>query len=191
MTESKLTHKQQVFISEYLKCFNASEAARRAGYSEARARITGSELLADSNISEQIQVRLSEIHMGADEALKLMADIARGDVTDFLTPFGAIDLDKMRESGKGRLIKKIKQRTITKIGKNEDEGDTETHDTEIEFYDAQTAIRDILKMLGRFTDRLDLSNSDGSLKPTDNAQVLDRVNQLLELAKQRKAKEEK
>lgn len=165
MTEEnkKLTRKQQVFIDEYLKCFNASEAARRAGYSEKSARFTGSDLLADGNISQQIQARLNEVHMSADEALKLTADIARGDMTEFLTPFGAIDLEKIRESGKGRLIKKIKQRTITKIGKNENEGDTETHDTEIEFYDAQAAIRDILKILGRFTDRLDLSNSDGSL----------------------------
>lgn len=42
---------------------------------------------------------------------------------------------------------------------------------------------------GKITDSLDLSNKDGSLKPTDNSQILARVNQLIELAKQRKAKD--
>lgn len=145
----KLTKKQQVFIDEYLKCFNASEAARRAGYSAHSARQTGSDLLNEPYISEQIQAQLIEVHMSASEALKLTADIARGDATEFLTPFGAIDIDLLRNSGKGRLVKRIKQRTITKIGKNETDGDTEVHETEIEFYDAQAAQRDILKMHGK------------------------------------------
>ena len=154
----KLTKKQQVFIDEYLKCFNASEAARRAGYSAHSARQTGSDLLNEAYISEQIQARLAEVHMSADEALKLTADIARGDITEFLTPFGAIDLDALRTSGKGRLVKRLRQRTITKIGKNETDGDTETHDTEIELYDGQAALRDILKIHGRFAELGDKNN---------------------------------
>ena len=64
MTEeaAKLTKKQEVFVSEYLSCFNGAEAARRAGYSESRARITASELLADSNIQNLIDVATKEKH---------------------------------------------------------------------------------------------------------------------------------
>ena len=106
--------------------------------------------------------------MSADEALKLTADIARGDVTEFITSFGALDIDALRKSGKGRLIKKIKQRTITKIGKNETDGDTEVHDTEIEFYDAQAAQCDILKVHGRFTEKVDVTSGGEKVNPYMN-----------------------
>lgn len=154
MTEEskKLTPKQQVFISEYLKSFNATAAALAAGYSEKTARQVGSENLSKPDIKAHIAARLDEVHMSADEALKRLADMARGDITEFITPFGAVDLDAMKQAGKGHLIKKIKQRTITKIGKNETDGDSETHDTEIELYPADSALRDILKMHGKYSD---------------------------------------
>ena len=160
----KLTNKQQVFISEYLRCFNASEAARRAGYTS-KANVIGSQLLANPSISAEIQARLAEVHMSADEALKLTADIARGDVSDFMAigSMGfSLDLQAALEAGKTNLIKKVSQKTITVNGKNEDK---ETHIIDIELYDRQAALRDILKVHGRFTDKVDLSNSDGTLKP--------------------------
>jgi phage terminase small subunit len=146
----KLTKKQQVFVNEYLSCFNGAEAARRAGYSESRARVTASELLADSNISEQIKARLAEVHMGADEALSLQSSIARGDVSKYLNTFGGIDIDKVKEDG--RLIKKIKTRTITKIGKTDKDEDTEIIDTELELYPADVAQERILKIHGKIKD---------------------------------------
>ena len=153
----KLTKKQEVFVNEYLRCFNGAEAARRAGYSESRARVTASELLADSNISEQIRARLSEVHMSADEALKLTADIARGDLSDFMEigSMGfSLDLQAALKAGKTNLIKKVSQKTITVNGKNEDK---ETHIIDIELYDRQAALRDILKLHGRFSDKLEIS----------------------------------
>jgi len=87
--------------------------------------------------------------MGADEALKLQADIARGDITQFFTPIGNLDFDKLMESGNGRLVKKIKQRTITKIGKTEKDEDTEILETELELYPADAAQERILKMHGK------------------------------------------
>lgn len=160
----KLTHKQQVFIDEYLKTFNATASAIAAGYSEKTARQAGSENLSKPDIKAEIQARLAEIHMSADEALKLLADIARGDVTEFITPFGNIDIDKIRDGGKGRLIKKIKQRTITKIGKTDKDEDTETLDTEIELYPADAAIRDILKIHGRYKEQVDITSGGEKIK---------------------------
>lgn len=150
-----LNKKQQVFVDEYLKCFNGAEAARRAGYSQKSARQTASDMLAIPYISEQIQARLAEVHMSADEALKLTADIARGDITELLTPLGSVDLDYIREKGLGRLIKKIKVRTITKIGKGEKDDDTEIHDTELEMYAADAAQDKILRVYKKYTDPAD------------------------------------
>lgn len=153
----KLTHKQQVFISEYLKSFNATAAAIAAGYSEKTARQIGAENLTKPDLKAEIQSRLDEVHMGADEALKLTADIARGDITEFITGFGNIDIDLLRKSGKGRLIKKIKQKTVTKIGKGESDEDTEILETEIELYPADAAQERILKIHGKFKESIDVS----------------------------------
>lgn len=162
MTEEskKLTPKQQVFISEYLKSFNATAAALAAGYSEKTAYSIGWENLRKPEIATAIQERLDEVHMSANEAIKLQTDIARGDITEFITPFGNLDIDLLKKSGKGRLVKKFKQKTVTKIGKGEKDEDTEILETELELYDAQAAQRDILKLVNNL-----LSNNAG-----DNSQ---------------------
>ena len=54
-----LTPKQELFCREYLKDLNATQAAIRAGYSEATARQIGAENLSKPDIQEQIQ-RLRE-----------------------------------------------------------------------------------------------------------------------------------
>ncbi len=146
-----LNKAQQVFVSEYLKCFNGTEAYSRA-YPKAKrdsARACAADLLANPSIKAEIEARLAEIHMSADEALKLTADIARGDITEFLTPYGNLDIDLLKTSGKGRLVKKIKQKTVTKIGKGDNDEDTEVVETEIELYPADAAQERVLKMHGK------------------------------------------
>lgn len=73
-----LTKQQRVFADEYLLCFNGAEAARRAGY-KSKSNVIGSELLAIPNIKKYISQKLSERHMSADEALQLLAEMARGE----------------------------------------------------------------------------------------------------------------
>lgn len=150
----KLTKANEVFISEYLKCFNGTEAYSRA-YPKAKrdsARANAAELLAKPSIKAEIEFRLAEVHMSAEEALKLTAEIARGDVTEFFTPLGNIDIDLLRQSGKGKLIKKIKQKTVTKIGKGDTDQDTEILETEIELYPADAALDKILKVHKKYSD---------------------------------------
>lgn len=52
---SKLTPRQQRFVDEYVLCGNASEAARRAGYSEKTAGAIATENLQKPVILEAIQ----------------------------------------------------------------------------------------------------------------------------------------
>ena len=161
-----LNKAQQVFVSEYLKCFNGTEAYSRAYPSAKRdsARANAAELLAKPSIKEEITARLAEVHMGADEALKLQADIARGDITQFFTPLGNLDFDRLRESGAGRLVKKLKQKTVTKIGKKEDDEDTEVLETEIELYPADVAQERILKIHGKFKETIDITSGGQQIK---------------------------
>lgn len=157
--DNKLTRKQQVFVDEYVKCFNASESARRAGYSVKTAGSIGSELLKKPEISALIQAKLAEIHMGSDEALKLTADIARGDIGELLDNNGLLDLRSARAKGMTKLLRKIKQKTITRIGKTDDDDDVEITEIEFEMYPADAAIERILKVGGKL-------NSDISINVT-------------------------
>ena len=162
MTEEtrKLTNKQRLFIDYYLQSFNASEAARKAGYSERTARQIGQENLTKPDIQAEIQERLSEVHMSAEEALKLLADIARGDMARMMDVSSMgfnLDMKRAQELGITKLIKRVKQKTTTFIAKKESEEDREVTELEVELYDALGAIRDVLKVHGKFTDRVDVT----------------------------------
>jgi phage terminase small subunit len=82
--DNNLTKKQEVFLNEYLSCWNATEAARRAGYSENSLRSIASENLTKPDIQQAIQDRLEEMKMSADEALVGLSKIARGNIADFV-----------------------------------------------------------------------------------------------------------
>jgi hypothetical protein len=173
-----LTRKQQVFVDEYLKTWNAAEAARRAGYSERSAYSQGWENLRKPEIKALIDARLDEVHMSADEALKLTADIARGDMAELMdaTSVGFnLDMAQAKEKGLTKLIKKVKQKTTIFIAKKESEEDREITELEIELYSALDAIRDVLKVHGKFTDHVDVTSNGETLAPKVDNERFDRA----------------
>lgn len=151
MSRQKLSNKQQAFVEYYLRCWNAAEAARRAGYSEKTAHSIGHENLSKPDIQNAITTRLAELKAGTDEVLLRLTSHSRGSMDDFIGGLDHIDLDRARERGVMHLIKKVKQRTTT-ISKTDGE-DIETHDIELELYDAQAATVQLGRHHGLFVDR--------------------------------------
>jgi phage terminase small subunit len=105
-----LTNRQKRFIEEYLLCWNAKEAARRAGYTH--AKWMGWHNLKHPVIWHEIQRRLDERAMAANEVLARLADYARGSFADFLirdpqNGLIGLDLGKAELGGKLHLIKKL------------------------------------------------------------------------------------
>jgi len=141
--------KQRAFVENYLNCWNATEAARQAGY--AHAHVQSSRLLADVSIQKEIQQRLSEKTLSADEVLSRLAEQARGEHGKYLLPDG-VNLAALIADGKGHLVKGIKQ---TRYG------------LDIDFYDAQNALVQIGKHLGLFSERLDLTTGGETLNKND------------------------
>ena len=155
-----LTGKQRAFINEYLICWNATEAARRAGYAEASARISGSKNMSNANIAAEIQRRIDEMAMSADEVLLRLGNQARGSIGDFLTvnDNGDFAIDLTDPTADLSLIKKLKHTRKTYTDKD---GNTETTDDYyIELYDAHAALVDIGKHHGAFTEKVELSWRD-------------------------------
>lgn len=82
----ELTPKQKAFADEYLKCGNATEAARRAGYNENSVRQIGTENLSKPSISAYIAERQKQIDdsriADISEVLQFFSSVMRGEVKD-------------------------------------------------------------------------------------------------------------
>lgn len=139
-----LSHKQRVFIEEYLQCWNATESVIKAGYKASnrqRASEIGHQLLQKTPVSEEIRRRVEELAMSADEVLIRLAAQARSSLDDFLDDSGKIDLLKARDNNKLHLLHRYS--TATKV-----------RGEEVELYSSQKALELLGKAHGLFTDRV-------------------------------------
>lgn len=147
-----LTTKRKVFIEEYLKCWNATEAARRVGYKHPNTQ--GPRLLLDVSVQEEVKRRLTEIAMDADEVLTRLSQQARTDLGPFIskTDDGLnLDWEKLKEADLTYLVKSL---TPTRYG------------TKIELHDAQAALVHLARSHGMFKDRVDVTSGDQPLQIT-------------------------
>ena len=82
----KLNRRQKAFADFYLECGNATEAARKAGYSEKTCRSIGAENLTKPDISAYIAERMQPIEKdriaSADEVLAFFSSVMRGEIMD-------------------------------------------------------------------------------------------------------------
>lgn len=154
----KLTPKQELFVNEYLKCFNATKAAKAAGYSEKTAKQQGSRLLTNVDVDSRVREFLKKGAMEAEEALYHISEIARGNMDDLVDDAGKPDIEKARENGKTLLIKKIKTTTTST-------GATTYKETEIEGHDRLRALELIGKHHKLFTDKQEITGEDGKPIP--------------------------
>lgn len=82
----KLTPKQKAFADYYIECGNATEAAKKAGYSESTAKEIGSQNLTKLHISAYIAERMGTQDKkrvaDADEVMEFYTAVMRGEVKD-------------------------------------------------------------------------------------------------------------
>lgn len=133
-----LTAKQIKFIDEYIKCPNATQAAKNAGYSEATAYAEGHKLKKKPEIAKAIEARFTESAMTSGEVLRLLAEQARADYAKYIiidegSKKPAVDVAQMIADGKAYLIKSIK---YTRNGIN------------VEFHSVEAAREMIFRGLG-------------------------------------------
>ena len=81
-----LNERQRAFADYYIETGNATEAAKRAGYSENTARSIGSENLTKPDISAYIAERMAEQSSkrvaDANEVIEFYTAVMRGEVKD-------------------------------------------------------------------------------------------------------------
>jgi phage terminase small subunit len=92
-----LTQKRRAFVHEYVVDWNATQAAKRAGYSAKTAYQAGARLLKDVEIAHAIAVLRDSIEsdriMSATEMAERLTAFARRKATDFIDSAGRIDIE--------------------------------------------------------------------------------------------------
>lgn len=162
----KITPKEESFIvayfeenqnatRAYMKCYPAAQ------YNGARA--SASQLLAKPNIRAEITKRLSEKAISVDEALARLGDMARATHLPFIKidndGFVYFDFSQPGASEHMYLIKKIKTKRERRLDSDKKEWEGEW--VEVELHDSLSAIRDALRIHGKFVDQTrDLSQID-------------------------------
>jgi len=132
-----LTYKQQAFVEHYLggARWNASEAARRAGYKHPGPQ--GSRLLKNVKIRARIIGRLAEMGATTEALMARWLQRIGVDISPFVTGRG-LNVQELKEAGLGFLIKGVRKTA---------------HATNIELRDPDKAEEMLAKHLGMFVER--------------------------------------
>lgn len=94
--------KQEIWLNEYLECWNATEAARRAGYKWPNK--SGPANL--QTLEDEIKQRVSEKAMTADELLIRLGEKARFDFSPFVKGY-RVDVEAVKAAGFGHMIRRV------------------------------------------------------------------------------------
>lgn len=148
-----ITARKKRFIEFYLQSWNASEAARKAGY--AKPGQAGSRLLKDVEIQAGVSKRMREATMGTDEVLLRLKQQATANLADFLIIDTVIDPNtgQVRDQvhvnwevvkERGYLMHKLSW--------------SRNGDPVLELYDAQNALIQIGRAQKLFVDTVDMTN---------------------------------
>lgn len=136
---AKLTIKQQKFCDEYIITGNATEAARRAGYSQKTANRIATEnlskLVIQEYIAEQTKGILEAKKMDLEEAIRLSSEIARGEVQK--------GYSKQYDRMTGKVIKEVDYEYTPSIE------------------DRQKSLEHIIKINGGFLERKEINGNIG------------------------------
>ncbi len=151
--DDSLTQKQALFVREYLKDWNATRAAIRAGYSARTANRIGARLLTNVVISTAVEAAkakaLEEVEMEVEDILREYSALASSDITEFLDERGSLLPASEWPKRARRAVASVK---VTK--KNLTVGDGEMDDVvEIKLWNKNQALDSLSKIRGLMIDR--------------------------------------
>lgn len=150
---SQLTGKQQRFVLAYLQCFNASQAAREAGYAARSARQIGHENLNKPEVAAAIAEELDARGLTAEHIKVALGEIAFGAnpaaFNDFLT--GAKTLAQLEKDGLNTML--AKSISVSETAK----GSTR----KVELLDRLAALRELARVLGIVTEKQEITGGLG------------------------------
>jgi phage terminase small subunit len=199
--------RRKKFISYYIQTYNATEAAKLAGFSQRSAHSQGSRLLKNADVQAAIEAEEhkleTKVGVTKQRVIKELSLIGFSSIDEHLDidsggTIRAKSFDEM-PPGAVRAIKKIKEkRTIKAVQGTKDKPSEDVvleSQFEFELYDKPQALINIGKELGMFRDKVEHTGKDGGPIETKSTIVLNpleratRVAFLLAKAVERKEKQ--
>ena len=173
--KKKLTPKQRIFCHEYIIDWNASRAAKVAGYSKKTCHVIGFQNLIKLYIQQYIDFIKHdyEIESGVSKLRQLneLAKIAYSNISHLHDSWVELtDWEEIKENNPNCLAAVETIDTKTETRKHKTDGDDET-ETEVEYiklklHSKHAAIAEINKMMGyNAAEKHDLSSKDGTMTP--------------------------
>lgn len=150
----KLTDKQRRFVEEYLVDLNATEAAKRAGYSKKTAYSVGHENLKKPEIAaaltEAKQKRSENTEITAERVLTEVARLGFADIRKIFTDSGQLRSIDTLDDETAAAVQSVK--VVTRLGAEADEnGNREVEYVhEIKLADKNSALEKLMKHLGQY-----------------------------------------
>lgn len=148
-----MNEKQRLFVQEYLVDLNATQAAKRAGYSEKTAGSTGWELLQKPEIAQAVQEafrdRVDRTQVTQDRVIAEYAAIAFADVRDLMSwDEERVHLVPSADLGSraAATIQTVKSK-VTRIPR-EDDDDLERIELELRMHSKVSALDALAKHVG-------------------------------------------
>ena len=175
-----LTRRQIAFVEHYLQCRNATEAARRAGYSLRSARELAHRNMENPEVTAEIAARFVDAtQLTTDEVVQRLADQARGSIgtffkvserwTDEPLPTEEILEEQITVDADGVEHRNYRTRHVCiDTDKLMDPAyshlikkfiDSPKNGLSLELYDAQAALQLVGKTLGVFTEQVKYTGS--------------------------------
>lgn len=159
---SELNERQRRFTVEYVKDFNGTQAAIRAGYAQRGAAVTASQHLTNPKIqaliAEHVKAREVRAAVTQDRVVQELARIAFADIRNVMTWDG--DRTRFKASDEldddaARTIASVKERTTRTEARN-GESVTYLETRELKLYDKLKALEMLGRHLGMFNDKLQI-----------------------------------
>lgn len=160
-TPRRLNPRQALFVQEYLKDFNSTQAAKRAGYPVGHTN--GPRLLKIPAVAFAIEEARSQLVTAAEISTKQVLDetklLAFSDLTHYVVDDdGQVQLAKGAPEGAMRAISSIKRRKVTR---GEGAATVTTWEVEIRLWDKPGTLKLAGQHVGLFRDKVEHSGPDG------------------------------
>lgn len=162
ISSKSLNARQELFVQEYLKDYNATQAAIRAGYSKDTAGQIGHALLKNIEISNRIQQAQTEkverVKIEQDDVLRELLIVMKSNVDDFI-----VDENNRLVPREGISSQATKAIAGVRHKKMRGKDGFESEEIEYKLWDKTRAIEMGMKHLGLMFDRLKIEDADDVL----------------------------